>query len=80
MKKNQESVTDAPGADVPLEVPTIAQVEKWLSKDLSVAINCLHAIHSDPDLLRSVATFMHGRLLNDKLKKEVDKVQTKLEI
>lgn len=43
-------------------------VKGYLKKDLSIAVSCLNAILSDPDLLDSTANFMLGRLLNAKHK------------
>jgi len=56
-KTNQ--VSEAPGAEV-----TPEQIKQYLQKDLSIALACLHAIYSDPDLLRLLADFMHGRQVN----------------
>jgi len=58
------------GAPTPtLEIPDVPKVVEWLNRDLSVAISCLSAIQSDPDLLNSLAVFMQGRLINSQLDK-----------
>jgi len=71
MEQNSEKVIEAPGAEI-----TVQKVEEYLKKDLSVALSCLHAIYSDPDLLRYMAIFMRGRQLNfeqsQKLKHSAD--------
>jgi len=41
-----------------------ATIEKWLLKDLSVAISCLEAIAKDPDMMSMMADWMLGRLQN----------------
>jgi len=54
-----------PGVETPSKSPiSIDQVEAYLKKDLSVAVSCLDAIYRDPDLLRSMAVFLHGRYMN----------------
>lgn len=70
MKKTETNGSSAQGVDEPITVKTI---EGYLKKDLQVAISCLEAMHSDPDLLRAMADFMHGRYLNNLNKKEVEK-------
>lgn len=50
------------GAAVPPITPEL--VKEYLRKDLSVAISCLNAIQSDPDLMDSLAHFMAGRWNN----------------
>lgn len=72
MKKEMHNGVEAQGAETQaVEVPTIEKIEGYLRKDLGVAIKCLEAIHSDPDLIRSMATFLMGRFENHLLKKEV---------
>lgn len=51
--------------------PTQKQVEEWLKNDLLRCINMLDALYTDPDLLRSMATFMLGRLENAKMREEL---------
>lgn len=60
MKKNNSETEQAQGA----KSVDLAQVTKWLRHDISVAITCLNAIQSDPDLMDHVARFMYGRLQN----------------
>lgn len=43
---------------------TVDQIQDLLKRDLNVAIRCLDAVYKDPDLLRQMAIFMHGRLEN----------------
>lgn len=43
---------------------TIENVEKWVNKDLTMAINLLDAVQKDPDTLRALAVFLHGRWIN----------------
>lgn len=72
-KITKENGTQAQGAGVPpINVET---VKGYLNKDLSIAISCLQAIQSDPDLLQTMAVFMHGRMINF----ENAKLQAKLE-
>lgn len=66
MEKNQATATEAPGADVALEnALSLDTIQDFLRKDLSIAISCLNAIHTDPDLLAHMAAFMHGRMINN---------------
>lgn len=82
MNKAKVEEKAAPGAESPVESKdlNVATVEKWLKNDLAKCISCLNAIYSDPDLLRSVATFMLGRMNNAKAHEVVDKNQTKLDV
>jgi hypothetical protein len=64
MEKNQNTSAPAQGAES--ESLTVETVKKYLTKDLSIAISCLNAIQSDPDLLEHLAHFMHGRFVNAK--------------
>lgn len=66
MEKNQAKNGQALGAE-----PTVEKVLEYLKKDLSVAIACLNAMYSDPDLLHSLAIWMHGRWTNSKHLPEV---------
>lgn len=43
---------------------TVEQVEKWLIEDLGRARSLLQAIHEDKNILRLVATHMHGKVQN----------------
>lgn len=59
--------TNTPESSTPgVETPKLTQelIVKYLNRDLSVAISCLTAIQSDPDLMESLATFMLGRVQN----------------
>lgn len=76
MKTNNNG-KEAQGAELPLL--TQQDVVRMLKRDLPMAINCLDAIYSDPDLLESLATFMHGRYMNNLNKQELEK-QRKLEV
>lgn len=71
---------EAPGAELPIppsvEEMTQDQIKSWLKKDLAVAISCLNAIHSDPDMLESLAAFMLGRVKNAKQKAAINPNQT----
>jgi len=64
---NNKTNTTAPaqGAQAVSEI-SVGTIEGYLKKDLSIALNCLDAIYRDPDLLRSMAEFMHGRFMNAK--------------
>lgn len=60
-------------AEAKSEVEEMAQlspvlVKEYLKKDLSIAVSCLNAILTDPDLLEQTAHFMFGRLENSKSK------------
>jgi len=50
------------GVDAPSITPEL--VKEYLKKDLAVAVSCLNAMLSDPDLLEYLATFMAGRWNN----------------
>lgn len=63
MEKNKQQESPAQGAGLPPITPTL--VKEFLRKDLSVAIACLQAIASDPDLLDSLSHFMAGRWHNN---------------
>jgi len=73
MTKSNTSTAEAPGAKAETPVYTVETVEKYLIKDISVAISCLNAIQSDPDLLRYMATFMLGRMTNHQAHENVTK-------
>lgn len=65
MTKNTQQADPTPGVEEALQQainPTL--VKDYLTKDLSVAIACLNAIQSDPDLLDHMAHFMAGRWQN----------------
>lgn len=62
MNTNTQQDEQVPGTAVPSITPEL--VKEYLRKDLSVAISCLNAIQSDPDLLDHLATFMAGRWQN----------------
>jgi len=62
MEKNAKSGSSAQGVENPSITPEL--VRQYLNKDLSVAISCLTAIQSDPDLLDNLAAFMAGRWAN----------------
>lgn len=65
-QKTRVSQGDEPGT---IEDVTIEHVRNWLKHDLSSAISCLTAMNTDPDLLESIAIFMHGRFVNSEAKK-----------
>lgn len=60
--QNVSSADPTPGVGAAI---TVDLVREYLKRDLSVAISCLNAIHSDPDLMESMAVFMAGRWQND---------------
>lgn len=73
MEKNQANGQAAPGADQAIvEAITPERVKELLQKDLSIAVACLNAILSDPDLMDSTAHFMAGRWANAKAAKIID--------
>lgn len=74
--KNTQNGTPAPGAAVP-EITT-EKVTEYLKHDLSVAISCLTAIQSDPDLLQHMAIFMHGRMTNHQNKQVLEASDTQI--
>lgn len=65
MKEKIDTETTTLGVEV-----SPKQIAEFLKKDLAIAINCLSAIHSDPDMMDSLAAFMYGRYLNFKNKPE----------
>lgn len=73
MKKEIVNGQSAQGAvDQEIKPPSIDEVEKWLKRDLNTCLHMLEAIYRDPDLLRSMATFMAGRMENNLLKKSLE--------
>lgn len=68
MEKINSNRTAAQGAAVPTP-PDAQTVREWAKKDIGLAIGVLNAIYSDPDLLNSVADWIHGRIMNDHNKK-----------
>lgn len=64
-KSNSKDKAAQGAAEVNEEV-----VREWLKKDLAVAISCLQAIRTDPDLMDVMASFMFGRYENDRNRKE----------
>lgn len=68
MKEKIDTETTTLGVEV-----SPKQIAEFLKKDLAIAINCLAAIHSDPDMIDSLAAFMYGRYLNSKNKPEIPK-------
>lgn len=62
MENSIQTDAQAQGATVPPITPEL--VKEYLTKDLSVAISCLVAIQSDPELLDYLAVFMTGRWQN----------------
>jgi len=67
MEKNTKLDSSAQGAEIPNITPEL--VRQYLNRDLSVAISCLQAIQSDPDLLDNLSAFMAGRWQNEQNKK-----------
>lgn len=59
METNSKSNGEALGAE-----PTLNDVERAVKRDLNNALGLLNAVVSDPDFLRYVATFAHGRYIN----------------
>lgn len=53
------------------------QIEKYLKRDLVVAIRCLEAIYKDQNLLKMVAQWFAGRMDN-LAQQEANKSQTEL--
>lgn len=63
------------------DITSLKQIKEWVKTDVARAISFLNAIHSDPDLIDHVATFMYGRLQNDlerKRREEAEKAQGKI--
>lgn len=73
MEKNNATADAAQGAGSAEFTPAV--VEGLLKKDLGIAMTCLDAILSDPDLLQYMAVFMHGRMLNFHQSKTVQEEQ-----
>jgi len=61
VNNNKQSATTQ-GVDP--EKLTPATIKTYLQKDIGLAVGCLNAILSDPDMLESLAQFMYGRYLN----------------
>jgi len=69
MSKNTQQAEATPGVDDAIsQAINPTRVKEYLTKDLSIAISCLNAIQSDPDLLDHIAHFMAGRWANAKHK------------
>lgn len=68
MKEQSSNGVQTPGVEdattAALGTVDVQTVTSYLKKDLQVAISCLNAIYSDPDLLSHMAHFMHGRFTN----------------
>lgn len=62
MDTKNNGVDEAVAADTPL--PKVKEVEEWLLRDVRQCINFLNVINTDPDLRRSMATWMLGRMQN----------------
>lgn len=75
MKEQSSNGVQVPGTQdatqAARETVDVQTVTEYLKKDLSVAISCLNALYSDPDLLSHMAHFMHGRFINSKAKEEL---------
>lgn len=54
------------GVETQDDVPSIAQLEQWLTRDLGTCIQFLKALHDDKDLRMQMATFLQGRISNFK--------------
>lgn len=65
MSNQNTSSAEAQGAKAEFTASTF---EAMLLRDLPVAIACLNALYSDPDLIKSMAAFMAGRHANAQLK------------
>lgn len=55
---------ESQGDEIAKGVPTVDDVEKWLTKDLGACIAMLRAIHNDTNLRRLMATHLHGVHMN----------------
>lgn len=68
MKKKDQVVQEMAKGQAPAERVeiTLEKVKEWSKRDLGCAISFLNAIHSDPDMLDQVATFIYGRFKNAK--------------
>lgn len=87
MKKNKtnwnerpqgESSSPSPDMSDVVDIPPIATIEKWMSRDIASAVSLLNAILADKDLRMQVATFMHGRYSNHLEKQKIDPAQSDL--
>lgn len=58
---------------------TAAQIEQMVKRDIQSALLLLQAIHDDVDVCRAVATFLHGKYMNDLHTKELAN-QSKVEV
>lgn len=73
MKKSSLNGSEAQGVDTEhveeaKKQVTVETTKEWLKKDLGIAITCLNAMYTDPDLLENLAEFLHGRWMNAKHK------------
>lgn len=55
---------EAPGAETSSKIPDLATIEKWIGRDVSIAITLLSAIQSDKELRQQMAVFLQGRMIN----------------
>lgn len=80
MKNSIKNGTPAPGVGTAPNAPQspevdVKAIEQWLTRDLQALRSLVIAISSDPDMIRQLAVFMHGRYVNEqnreKLKTEM---------
>lgn len=72
--KTQSAPATQGAAAEPTDI-SVNTITEYLKKDLSIAISCLNAIQSDPDLINHLAQFMHGRFINAKHAEENQKAK-----
>lgn len=61
-KSMQKSMSQE--VDENVKAITVEMVEKWLTEDLGRSRSLLQAIHDDPNILRLVANYFHGKASN----------------
>lgn len=69
MKNSNDIEEEVPGTltqevNETLKTLTVEQVEKWIIDDLGRARSLLQALHNDRNILRLVATHIHGLASN----------------
>lgn len=75
MEKNKNNgtvgVQDANGKEVQKPL-TIAEVQSMLRRDVNSVLLLMQAIAQDPAVQQALATFLHGRYMNERHKKELE--------
>lgn len=78
--EKQNGVADSPkGAESAKKDWTVAEIKKFIDRDLVAIAYLVDAIRQNPDTVEIIATFLHGRWMNAKHKEELQ-AQTELDL